>query len=108
MVWAIDDGSGLIGGVSVVPELGYWLDPRHHGKGAMTEAATAACHWYFSQSDANLTSGYHLGNGPSQAVLRKLGFVYTHIDRAVETARGDHVDIQRMALSQADWQDSHG
>ena len=104
IVWVIDDGNGLLGAVSVDPELGYWLDPAHHGQGIMTEAAAAAVEWHFGQSKNNLTSGYHLGNGPSAAVLRKLGFQDTHIDKDVETARGEKVDIQRVVLTAKDWQ----
>ncbi len=108
VVWVIDGGEGLLGAVSVDPELGYWLDPAHHGKGIMTEAAAATIDWHFAQTDAVLTSGYHLGNGPSAAVLGKLGFRETHVTHGVETARGDKVDIQRVALSRSDWQARHG
>lgn len=108
VVWAIDGGAGLIGAVSVDPELGYWLDPAHHGKGIMTEVAMAAIDWHFAQTRDDLTSGYHLGNGPSAAVLHKLGFEDTHINHGVETARGDIVVIQRVALSRADWEAHRG
>ncbi len=104
VVWVIDGGNGLLGAISVDSELGYWLDPAHHGQGIMTEVATVAIDWYFTQEHDELTSGYILGNGPSAAVLRKLGFQDTHINRDVTTARGETVDIQRVALARADWQ----
>lgn len=105
IVWVIDGGAGLLGAVSVDSELGYWLDPVHHGKGIMTEAATAAIDWYFRQGEADLVSGYHLGNGPSSAVLGKLGFQDTHVQKDVETARGEQVDIQRMVLTSGAWRE---
>lgn len=108
MVWVIDGGHGLMGAVSVIPELGYWLDPAYHGQGIMTKAATCVIDWYFAQGHDRLTSGYHLGNAPSAAVLRKLGFVDTHRNHAVQTARGDSVDIQRMVLTAEDWQARDG
>ncbi len=107
-IWAIDSADGMIGCVSLGDELGYWLHPARHGHGLMTEATRCVCDWHFAQSDAALVSGYHVGNGPSSAVLTKLGFVATHVDRAVRTSRGNTVDIQRVRLSKAKWRGNDG
>lgn len=106
--WALDAGSGLIGVISHGAELGYWLAPDCHGRGLMTEAAGRVVDWHFDQSGADMLSGYHSGNAASCNVLTKLGFKPTHVDRGVETTRGGRVDIQRMALSHADWRASRG
>ena len=104
MIWAIERDQQMIGAISVSDELGYWLDPKCHGQGLMSEAAHCVCTWHFGQSHDTLVSGYHVGNGPSSAVLAKVGFVDTHINSNVETARGDHVDIQRMELTRTRWE----
>ena len=101
--WAIDAGEGMIGAISVKPDLGYWLAPEHHGRGYMTEAARAVIAWYFTHHDEPLISGYHVGNHASRGVLRKLGFQETHRERAYQVATDETVQIQRMALSPADW-----
>ena len=102
-IWAIDLDGEMVGTISAARELGYWLHPAHHGKGIMSEAGKLVCGWHFAQKDTDLISGYHLGNGPSCAVLTKLGFENTHINRNDETARGDLVDTQRMVLTRARW-----
>lgn len=102
-VWAIERDGQMVGCISSGGELGYWLHPDHHGVGVMSEAATCVCDWHFAQKDADMFSGYHLGNGPSSAVLGKLGFRTTRVDRGVETARGDKVDIQRVSLTCQRW-----
>ena len=103
LVWAMERGGEMIGTISLTAELGYWLHPAHHGVGLMFEAAKAVCAWHFATRDADLVSGYHLGNKASCNVLTKLGFANTHIDRDVQTARGDKVDIQRMILRKYEW-----
>ena len=107
LVWAMDAGDGLIGCIGVQPELGYWLDASHHRKGLMWEAAVAVLDWYFEQTDAALESGYILGNGPSSALLGRLGFADSHLREGVTTARGETVDVQRMELGRATWAARH-
>lgn len=101
--WAIDDGTGLIGAIGLKPDLGYWLARSYHGRGIMTAAARVVVDWHFARSDETLLSGYHLGNGRSRAVLTRLGFVPTRIERDVPRASGAPVDIQRLELSRAGW-----
>lgn len=104
VIWAIDLDGEFVGTISAARQLGYWLHPAHHGKGIMSEAGQCACDWHFAQGKDDLISGHHLGNGPSCAVLTKLGFVNRHINYDVETARGDLVDTQRMVLTRARWE----
>jgi RimJ/RimL family protein N-acetyltransferase len=88
--------------IGVTAELGYWLAPRYHRRGLMTEAARAVVAAHFSNSANGLTSGYHVGNDASANVLRKLGFRVTgHV--LTPTARGDDVVIRRMVLTPDTW-----
>ncbi len=101
--WAIDAGYGLIGVISVKPDLGYWLGRAFHGRGIMSAAARAVVTWHFERSDDALVSGHHMGNRPSRSILVRLGFVDTHIDCNVPRLSGDPVDCQRMQLDRARW-----
>ncbi|MBS1302773.1 GNAT family N-acetyltransferase [Loktanella sp. SALINAS62] len=101
--WAIDAGDGLIGAVSIKPDLGYWLASDHHGKGFMTEAARAVVADYFCTSDADLESGHYPANAASRAVLVRLGFADTVLDTERQVATGMDVAVQRMRLAQDDF-----
>ena len=107
--WAIDDGTGLVGGVSVKPALGYWLATDRHGRGYMTEAATAVVDWHFDHRGASpLTSNHLIGNERSRAVLSKLGFSDTHAGEVTRRGDGRTVRIQRMRLTRERWMARRG
>lgn len=100
----IDQGNGLIGVISVKPDLGYWLHPDHHGKGIMSRAVTMACVHHFEGPYGDLVSGHFLGNEPSRAVLLKVGFEDTHQEEAIQLSTEKTVVIQRMTLTRDRWQ----
>jgi ribosomal-protein-alanine N-acetyltransferase len=63
------------------PELGFALFEEHHGRGYATEAATALRDWIFRETDAPQFIGMaDTRNGPSLAVLGKIGLVRTHVE----------------------------
>jgi len=101
--WAIDDGSGLIGSISVGDELGYWLAKSHHGKGLMSEAVQAVLTHRFRTSKEPAQSGHMIGNLASRSVLLKHGFVDTHIEPVLSRPLGRETDIQRMELTAERW-----
>ncbi|MGV2974124.1 GNAT family N-acetyltransferase [Roseibium alexandrii] len=78
--FAIDDGSGLIGSISLgtpgrTASLGYWLGEPYWGYGYMSEAAEALLEWFFGATDAKLVvSGALDVNTGSQRILEKMGF----------------------------------
>ena len=56
-------------------ELAYWLAPRLHGQGLMTEAATAVTRFGFETLGLHkITVGCIDGNEPSRRILERLGF----------------------------------
>lgn len=73
----------LIGVVSIEgegsePELGYWLAEPWHGRGFMTEAATALIAHAFATRDIRaVVSSAFADNPGSMRVQQKLGFVMT-------------------------------
>ena len=102
-IWAIDMGEGMIGSIGCKPDLGYWLDQRHHGQGIMSEAAHAAVTWYFGHDEEDLISGHFVGNIGSRTILQTIGFTDTHMETAVPPATGESVDLQRMKLTRDQW-----
>lgn len=107
----LDTGTGgaaegpLIGVIQIAEdnELGYWLHPDAHGRGVMTEAATALVAHHFARSGEALSSGHLPGNGPSARVLEKLGFHYVAPVQRFHRALGRDVEVQRMSLTKSDW-----
>ena len=87
--FVIEDAEGFVGLVGLSDALlGYWLDPRTHGRGYATEAARCLVAAHFAGGGGRLASGYFEGNLRSANVLRKLGFVETGRDRRFCTALG--------------------
>lgn len=106
--WAIDQGAGLIGVISVKPDLGYWLDQAHHGQGVMTEAARAVVTWYFTDHPGPVISGHFVGNAASRAILTRLGFTDTHIETVTPVGADAPVTLQRVVLTRAAWDRVNG
>jgi RimJ/RimL family protein N-acetyltransferase len=87
--FVIEDAEGFVGLIGLSDNLiGYWLDPRAHGRGYATEAARCLVAAHFAGGGGTLASGYFEGNVRSARVLTKLGFVETGRDRRFCTALG--------------------
>lgn len=106
-VWFIRDHHGLVGGVSVEPELGYWLTRQAWGQGYATEAADAAIDAHFADPETgDLLSGHYPGNDRSAGVLKKLGFVYTGRRTVQARALAQTVESHEMRLERVVWEAS--
>ena len=101
--FAITQDGTFIGAVGGQNDLGYWLGEPYWGQGIMTEAATTALDHFFARGTKVITSGYIVGNGPSCAILTKLGFTDTHIQPTFAVPHGKEVPVQRMTLDRARW-----
>jgi RimJ/RimL family protein N-acetyltransferase len=99
-VFAIElPGTGMIGAVTLVNELGYWLNRRQHGNGYVTEAAEALLDWHFAaRPDDVVPSGIHAGNAASWRVQCKLGFVETGY-RDMRLSRSQGREVEHIATS---------
>lgn len=98
-------GEGMIGGVGIAAELGYWLNRRHHGRGYMTEASAAVLDWHFAALPDDLVhSGAHIGNTASLNVQKKLGFIDTGAP-SMRFVRSQNRDIEHVetTLIRADY-----
>lgn len=76
------EGGDLAGMIAVtmrspgVGEIGYWGTKEHRGRGHLTEATAAVCHWAFTRLALDrIEWRAELGNGPSRAVAERAGFV---------------------------------
>ncbi|WP_299475856.1 GNAT family N-acetyltransferase [uncultured Roseibium sp.] len=107
--FAIDDGTGLIGAVSLgrhgnEPTLGYWLGQPYWGKGYMMEAAGMALAWFFSVSDAQAIESGALDENPaSMSVLTKLGFGHGVARDLNVRARGKVMASTRVFLGREEF-----
>ena len=107
--WGIRIGTdgpllGMIGFVqhgSGAPEIGFWMAPGARGRGVATAAARLVCDFAFARE------GLHtwrvewralVGNVPSAAVARRLGFRYEGVARHGTLQRGTPRDVWVAAL----------
>ncbi|HVE73542.1 MAG TPA: GNAT family N-acetyltransferase [Mycobacteriales bacterium] len=58
-------------------EVGYTVAPEHRGRGLATEMAAAMFAWAAAQGAQTVVASVRPDNGPSLAVVAKLGFVQT-------------------------------
>lgn len=83
--FAIDDGSGLVGvlslrGLDETPVIGYWLGRPYWGRGYMSEAVGTALAWMFgawifgAREAVAVEARVMTENSGSRNVLAKLGF----------------------------------
>ena len=107
-VWFILDSEGLVGGISIDREFGYWLGRDAWGQGYATEAGEAVIDVHFSDPSASvLVSGHYPGNDRSARVLKKLGFRYTGRRPVRSAALAQTIQSQEMKLSRDDWDARH-
>lgn len=96
--WAIDAGAGLIGLISVKPDLGYWLGRPFHGRGYMSEAVTAVLAHARQIGETRVLSSHFPGNQASRKVLIKAGFQDTHRETVTRARDDERQQLQCMAL----------
>lgn len=98
-------GKGVIGCVSLLNELGFWIARPHWNRGYVTEAATALLDWHFAGTDHDtVASSAHHNNVASLAVQKKLGFVPTGREMRFSQTLQHNVDHVVTSLSRQDWQ----
>lgn len=103
-VWFVHDATGLVGGISVDGELGYWVRREVWGRGYAVEAAFAAIEAHFADRRAgDLPSGHFPGNDRSRRVLEKLGFRPAGVRVVASRALAQPIESRAYSLSRADW-----
>lgn len=89
--------AGVIGAISLVDELGYWLAKAFWGRGYATEGARAVLAWHFDDPAAGeVASSAHYDNARSLAVLRRLGFV--PVGSSMRFVRSQQRDIEHIEM----------
>lgn len=85
-------------------ELGYVLGRRWWGQGLMREALSALCtHAFTAMGIRRMEAEVHAGNGASQALLQRLGFVREGILRARWVSRGTAYDTHLYGCLATEW-----
>ena len=108
-VWFAHDTSGLVGGISIDGELGYWFRRDVWGRGYAVEAASAAIDAHFDDRQAgDLSSGHFLGNDRSRRVLEKLGFRPAGTRLVAARALAQQLESRTYRLARADWSARRG
>ena len=105
-IWAICVDDRLIGTVGVTNgDLGYMLNPAHHGQGIMRRAARAAVDHAFQTSDRDhLTGSTWYDNPTSARLLERLGFVHWQTTYIRSRARGFPVLVHHRRLTRTAWE----
>ena len=97
-------GKGVIGCVSLLDELGFWIARPHWNCGYVTEAATALLDWHFAGSDRDaVISSAHHNNVASLAVQKKLGFLPTGREMRFSQTLQHNVEHLVTSLTRRDW-----
>ncbi|MGB3337153.1 MAG: GNAT family N-acetyltransferase, partial [Devosia sp.] len=97
-------GKGVIGCVSLINELGFWIARPHWHRGYVTEATAALLDWHFAGTDRDgVVSSAHHNNAASLAVQRKLGFIPTGHEMRFSQTLQHNVDHVVTRLSRQDW-----
>jgi len=107
-LFTIECDGEVIGSISLINELGFWLARPHWGKGYMTEAARRLIAWHFAETTASqVRSSAHHDNSASLRVQMKLGFA--EIGRAPRFSQAlqrniEHVEtrLTRAAFQQGE------
>lgn len=108
LVFVIEKGGvfcGLIGFVMTDlvnhrTEIGYWLLPEYQGQGIMTRSVRYLSEWAMENRQMyRIQIRCAVGNQPSNAIPRRLGFQWEGVERAGELmATGEYVDINVYSL----------
>jgi RimJ/RimL family protein N-acetyltransferase len=78
-------------------EFGYWLKECCWHMGLMTEAATALINFARTETEIEIIhSSYHTDNPNSGRILRRLGFVETHLEMKFSVAQQKEVPVMQM------------
>lgn len=89
---------------SQVAELGYWLDPDHHGRGYTSEAAALLLDHGFEQMGLHRVYAHVFAfNDPSRRLLEGLGFEHEGTLREHAFVDGGRADLHVFGLLAEEW-----
>ncbi|MDX8353561.1 GNAT family N-acetyltransferase [Cognatiyoonia sp. IB215182] len=105
-IWAVCLDDRLIGSIGVTNgDLGYMLNPAHHGQGIMRHAArTAVDHAFQTSERDHLTGSTWYDNPTSARLLERLGFLHWQTAYIRSKARGFPVLVHHRRLTRVDWE----
>lgn len=81
----------------------YWGAPWARGRGVVTTAVGRLLDWAFGEVGVErVTLHIHVGNAPSAAVARRLGFTHEGVLRSYEPFGGGRPDVESWSLLPSD------
>lgn len=97
-------GKGLVGCISLIDELGFWIARPHWGRGYLTEAATRVLDYHFTGTghDTLACSAQH-DNRASLRVQAKLGFIEQRREMRFSQALQHNVPHIVTSLTRSEW-----
>jgi RimJ/RimL family protein N-acetyltransferase len=91
-------GTGLVGGIGLDTELGFWIAEPHWRNGYITEASVALLNWHFANTSSDaVPSAAHVDNAASQGVQQKLGFVVC--GRKIQYSASRQMEVEHVVTS---------
>ena len=95
---------GLIGCVTLLDELGFWIARPHWGRGYATEAASALIDWHFANTASDrIASSAHHNNTASLRLKAKLGFEAVGREMRFSQALQYNVEHITTELRRVNW-----
>lgn len=109
VIWFDNSFAGLIGlkdkdFVNRKLEIGYWLVESMTGKGIVTKSVRALMEFLFSAMKMNrIQIKCGVGNTPSSAIPKRLGFSFEGIERQGELHRDRFIDLEVYSYLKDEW-----
>ncbi len=95
---------GIIRGAGQMAHLGYWLGAAHEGKGMMGEGIALTLRYAFTSLGLHRIEANIMPiNARSRAVLKRNGFRYEGLSKALVQIRGAYRDHERYAITKEEW-----
>lgn len=98
-------GKGLVGCITLINDLGFWIARPHWNQGYATEAARAVISWHFAAgTDRPIACSAQQGNRASMRVQSRLGFEATGEEMRFSHTLHHNVRHVVTSLSRERWQ----
>ena len=109
VIWFENSFAGLLGlkdkdFVNRKVEIGYWLVEAMTGKGIVTRSVKAMISFLFESMQMNRVQiKCGVGNTPSSAIPKRLGFTFEGIEREGERHRERYIDLEVYSFLKKEW-----
>ncbi|MBN1925912.1 MAG: GNAT family N-acetyltransferase [Prolixibacteraceae bacterium] len=112
-VWYKKEFAGLLGLKDIdylnrKLEIGFWLTEKMTGKGIMYLSVERLIDFVYSSLEMNrIVIRCGVGNNPSIAIPKRLGFSFEGIEKQGEKHHNKYIDLEVYSLLKRDWVQNH-